>query len=648
MNTGYPRSIPLLFASALSTIALGQGDLCTTALAVTPGTHVADGPASGAGHNDLCWGTGLGVNADWYVYTPLASGTMDAFSCLGGADTRMQVFSGSCGALTCMGSSDDACPMSIGGSGFASQVLGVPVVGGQNYYIEWDDRWTSVGFTWQLVFHCGNAPAATQSVIPDCANGVFSIDVTITSLGSAATVDINNDGGAPPVTGVGLGTYTIGPFPLGSVVQYTVLNNTEPGCDFFSVDVTNFPCPLVSCGPDNYTYCYTNNEDTFMVFQSANTYPIAMVFNAGTFYQFGSDALTIYDGLDAFAPVLFTGNNGGLSFAGQLYVSTNPLNALTVRINSDAFTSCLDFGLVPLDWTVSCLDCTNPAGTYAIIPDCVHRTFEVAVDVLTTGSASVVDVSNTLNTDTVFGLGVGSHLVGPFPMDSTVTLTMLNGDNPLCRQYSPALTYSTSSCIIISCGVDNYTYCYQNMDDGWYVYQPAGPLPITITFTQGDMLNGDHIVVYNGLDDYSALLYNGNQGGDLSGLAFNSSNVDNALALRIISDATGSCDDGGVPNDMKWWVGCGYVGMGEAQATDFLIYPNPSDGLVNISSQGEWSGDAQVQVFDVVGRTVLDARLPMLAGGTVQLDLAGLTNGNYTVQLITDGWVKARQVQVAR
>jgi hypothetical protein len=203
------------------------------------------------------------VNADWYVFTPLADGTMDAFSCLGGADTRMQVFSGTCASLTCMGASDDFCPMTLGGAGFASEVDNVPVLAGQNYYIEWDDRWTTIGFTWQLVFHCANAPAATQSIVPDCANGVFYIDVTVTSLGSANTVDITNDGGAPNVSGVSLGTYTIGPFPLGTVVQYTVINNSEPGCDFFSVDITNFPCPSVSCGPDNYTYCYNNNEDTY-------------------------------------------------------------------------------------------------------------------------------------------------------------------------------------------------------------------------------------------------------------------------------------------------------------------------------------------------------------------------------------------------
>jgi hypothetical protein len=45
---------------------------------------------------------------------------------------------------------------------------------------------------------------------------------------------------------------------------------------------------------------------------------------------------------------------------------------------------------------------------------------------------------------------------------------------------------------------------------------------------------------------------------------------------------------------------------------------------------------------------VLETRLPVTGGSTMQLDLSALQNGNYTVQLITDGWVKAQQVQVAR
>jgi hypothetical protein len=60
------------------------------------------------------------------------------------------------------------------------------------------------------------------------------------------------------------------------------------------------------------------------------------------------------------------------------------------------------------------------------------------------------------------------------------------------------------------------------------------------------MLAGDRIILYNGTDDFSALIYNGNNGGDLTGLTFNSNNADNALALRILSDS---------PDLWRWWCG---------------------------------------------------------------------------------------------
>ena len=626
---------------------MAQGDNCLTALPVVPGTHFADGPATGAGSNSLCFGS-LATNADWYVYTPAANGTIDVQSCFYGADTRLSVFGGTCAALTCLGSADDSCPMTLGGAGFASNVIGLPVLAGQNYYIQWDDYWTTQSFNWDLLFHCAAAPQATQGIVPDCVNGVFYIDINITAMGSAVTVDITNDGGAPTLSGVGLGSHTIGPFLLGTVVQYVLVNNDDPGCDFFSVDVTNLPCPFISCGPDNYTYCYTNNENVYFVYQSASTFPIALIFNAGAMYQFDGDQITIYDGLDIFAPVLFTGDNGGLSFGGMLFVSTNVNNALTFQITSDAFTSCFDFGLTPFDWTVSCLDCTNPTGVFAVEPDCIHRQFSILLDLTGTGTATSADVVNSYNTDTVQNISVGLHTIGPFPMDTLVQLTVLNNDNPLCRIYSPDFTYASDDCVIVSCGVDNYNYCYLNNDAAWFVYQAAGPFPITISFIQGEMLVDDKIIVYNGDDDFSALIYQGNAGGNLAGLELNSGNPDNIIALRILSNGTGSCADGGADAEMQWWVGCGLVGLDEQAPGAFALYPNPTDGMLNLELGETWSGPISVQVTDLAGRIVIGQQLNAIAGSTSKIDMSRVQDGNYIVQLITDKWVKAQQVVVTR
>ena len=147
------------------------------------------------------------------------------------------------------------------------------------------------------------------------------------------TWSITNDGGAPTVVITTPGTYTVGPFPAGSDVTITLVNDANALCNIHSAVLTNIPCPIISCGPDNYTYCYQNNENQYWVYQSASTDPIAMLFNAGGMYPFGGDYISVYNGLDITAPLLYFGNNGG-DLSGLFFASSNVDNALSLQITS--------------------------------------------------------------------------------------------------------------------------------------------------------------------------------------------------------------------------------------------------------------------------------------------------------------------------
>lgn len=152
----------------LSEISFSQGDFCSTAVPVTPGAYVANGPNSGGGGQ----GGGAGFyNADWYSFVPNCSGTITISSCGSGIDTRLWVHNGTAGCPVGGGSvianNDDYC------AGYASQVNNVPVTGGSTYYIEWDNYWTGSGFSWNFTF---------------TPTGCVCVDInTITSTG--ATVD---------------------------------------------------------------------------------------------------------------------------------------------------------------------------------------------------------------------------------------------------------------------------------------------------------------------------------------------------------------------------------------------------------------------------------------------------------------------------
>ncbi|MBK8338710.1 MAG: T9SS type A sorting domain-containing protein [Flavobacteriales bacterium] len=234
-------------------------------------------------------------------------------------------------------------------------------------------------------------------------------------------------------------------------------------------------------------------------------------------------------------------------------------------------------------------------------------------------------------------------------MDSTVNLGLYNGDNNLCRIFSGPLVAFEDSCVIPACLNVNQNYCYKNDDDAWFVYQSTDPNnPITLNFLQGDLLVEDKIVVYNGPYDQSAVLFNGNLGGDLTGFAISSQNPDNIITLRVQANSTASCLDGQATNDMLWDVGCGGVGIDEVNGEGFSLYPNPTNGTITVQLGSDRVTGTLVRLLDLSGRVIHAEPVRTLNERSFQLDLGDVQNGNYFLQLSTDQWVKTQAVQVAR
>lgn len=504
---------------------------------------------------------------------------------------------------------------------------------------------------WNYLVACYDGctvPTAAFDVELDCVNSAFFIESNITSLGTASTITITNTGGAPDVVATAVGTYLSGPLPLGTSASVS-LTTGSPLCTVTSPSLINGPCPVISCGPDNYTYCYADNWDSTTVYQSANSFPIAILFNSGTM-ESCCDEIYVYDGLNANAPLIYTGNGNFGDLTGLFFTSTNPDNALTIVWNSDGSVDCASglYGLVPLDWTVSCLDCTNPEATFTLIPDCIQHAFYVAVNVTNTGTSSTVRLTDTYSGDTLVNIGPGVTNVGPIPFDSVTTVTVLNATNPLCRIFSEVFTYSSDSCVIEACEASQFEYCYANGDTAWFVYESGTGDPITIDFIAGELLVNDYIQVFNGYDQLSGLLYQGNQGGNLAGFTVNSQNANDALTLRIVSSPEGSCATGQSFPPLMWAVGCGQVGVNEIRSDDLNLFPNPTNGTLYLAGGSDMSGMVNVQVLDALGRVVKALPITFIGGQNATIDLSDLDNGNYTMLFSTPNWLKARQVQVMR
>ncbi len=121
-----------------------DGFTCPEAIPVEKGMHKASGPNTGNGANATD-----ATHANWFRYIATATGTIDVFSCNSGVDTRLWVYEGKCDNL--IANSDNECPMFIGGGfSYASALYGIPVVAGNTYFLEWDDRWSMSGFEFEI------------------------------------------------------------------------------------------------------------------------------------------------------------------------------------------------------------------------------------------------------------------------------------------------------------------------------------------------------------------------------------------------------------------------------------------------------------------------------------------------------------------
>ena len=139
--------LALIATLGWQTNAQNGGNTCSDAVTAGPGIYsdVAIVP-----------GTGGATQADaddamWYSYTPATDGLLSINSCATTSDTRIYVYTDGCDTLTQLAFNDDNC-------GLGSAVSDIPVVAEQEYLIEWDDRWSSAPFTWELTFTPAPAP----------------------------------------------------------------------------------------------------------------------------------------------------------------------------------------------------------------------------------------------------------------------------------------------------------------------------------------------------------------------------------------------------------------------------------------------------------------------------------------------------------
>lgn len=89
--------------------------------------------------------------------------------------------------------------------------------------------------------------------------------------------------------------------------------------------------------------------------------------------------------------------------------------------------------------------------------------------------------------------------------------------------------------------------------------------------------------------------------------------------------------------------GCNGLGVHETPTFSqyFSIYPNPANGVVNVSYFGSWSADMQVEILDVTGKTVATYSSTAYS---YTVDLSFLPAGVYTMKFIGQDQIAAKKI----
>lgn len=142
------KSLLIIALSAFSVYSANAQGTCATAEQITAGTYSFATVNGTQVPNPVCASGGGGATAGrWYKYTPTESLQVTVTSDLpinGNIDNRVHVYTGTCASLVCLAGDDDS------GSGELC-VVSFIVTAGSEYIIAFDNKWSSSGFTFELI-----------------------------------------------------------------------------------------------------------------------------------------------------------------------------------------------------------------------------------------------------------------------------------------------------------------------------------------------------------------------------------------------------------------------------------------------------------------------------------------------------------------
>ena len=279
-------------------------------------------------------------------------------------------------------------------------------------------------------------PIANYTMVTDCLNGPqFFIDVDLTDVGSGSSVTLSDNQSTATQTATATGVYTFGPYDNNTGVVISVTNDDDANCSISSSSITQEFCTttLVDCnsGPLTLDYCYDNNNTTDFAYTSSDGVPVNLTINSGN-VENGWDEFIVYDsdGVTELTPAQpYYGNAGDIS--GLTFQSTG--DTISFVIISDGSISCDSGSVNPINYTVACATCINPAATYTVVDDCDNGDqFLIDVDVTSLGDADSLTISDNQGGATQSATTTGVYTFGPYPFLTDIVISIANDQDVNC------------------------------------------------------------------------------------------------------------------------------------------------------------------------------------------------------------------------
>ena len=304
-----------------------------------------------------------------------------------------------------------------------------------------------------------------------------------------------------------------------------------------------------SAGPVSTTFCYDTDQDNSYTFTSNDGTPLNLTIDEGQ-VETNWDELEIRD---SDGSVLYNGYGNGGNIAGISFQSSG--DTITLEVVEDGSISCVSSGYTPITFTVSCATCVNPQVDYEVVSDCLNAPqFFVDVNVTDLGSAGSLTISDNQGNSSSTS-STGTIQLGPYANNTDVQITTSNDDDANCSSSSGPLTQEYCATTLVDCAVGpvSSSYCYDNGDTTQFEYVSSDGSPLNLTIDSGLIEAGWDIIIVTDTD--GSILFQGDNGGDLTGLNFQSSG--DTIYLGFQTDGSVSCTSSSTyAGGIDWTVAC--------------------------------------------------------------------------------------------